>query len=64
MIRGSDEFDDENYGEDEYDEWFEIMSDPEEDEGTNLDVQEEYDEINEDDEFQPEDDDRIGDIYG
>ena len=55
VIRGPDEFDDGNYGEDEHDE---------EDEGTNLDVQEEYDEIDEDDEFQPEDDDLMGGIYG
>jgi hypothetical protein len=64
VIRGPDEFDDGNYGEDEHDEWFEIMSDPEEDEGANLDVQEEYNEFDEDDEFQPEDDDLMGDIYG
>lgn len=62
MIRGPDEFDDGNYGEDDYDEWCEMINDPEEDEGTNLDVEEGSD-VDEDDYF-PEDEDFIEDLYG
>jgi hypothetical protein len=64
VIRGPDVFDDGDYREDEFDERFEMVSDHEEDEGTNLDVEEASGENDEDDDFQSEDEDLMGDIYG
>jgi hypothetical protein len=64
VIRGPDEFDDGDYGEDDHDEWFEMIPDPEEDEGTNINIEEGSDEIDNDDDFQPGYEDLMGDIYG
>ena len=54
--------DDGDYGEDDFDEWFEVHPDPERDEGTNLDVEEDSDD--DDDDYFPEYDDVMEDLYG
>lgn len=63
MIRGAD-MDDGDYGEDDFDEWFEVIPDPEVDEGTNLNVEEESDDDEFDDDYFPEDEDLMEDLYG
>jgi hypothetical protein len=62
MIRGAD-MDDGDYGEDDYDEWFEVVDDPEQDEGTNLDVEEGSDDDYDDNDYFPEDGDLMEDLY-
>jgi hypothetical protein len=64
MIRGAKYFDDGDYGEDEYDEWVEMIADPEEDEGTNLDVEEDDDDDDDDDDYFSEDEDIMEVLYG
>jgi hypothetical protein len=64
MIRGAKYFDDGDYGEDEYDEWIEIVLDPEEDEGTNLDVEEDESDDGEDGDWFGEDEESIEVLYG
>lgn len=65
MIRGAKYFDDGDYGTDEYDEWIEMMPDPEQDEGTNLDVEEDDDDDDDDDDdYFSEDEDIMEVLYG
>ena len=66
MIRGAKYFDDGDYGEDEFDEWIEMVPDPEEDEGTNLDVEEEDEDEDEDEDgdWFEEDEDVMEVLYG
>lgn len=64
MIRGAKYFDDGDYGEDEYDEWIEMVPDPEEDEGTNMDIEEDDDSDEDDGDWFEEDDDLMEVLYG
>lgn len=57
MIWGAKYFDDGDYGEDEYNKWIEMMPDLEEDEGTNLDVEENESNDDKDRDWSEEDED-------